>query len=37
MRRGLQGVVDFAEEMECAVLGISHLAKAVPAFQLQTE
>lgn len=27
VRRGLQGVVDFAEEMECAVLGISHFSK----------
>lgn len=27
VRRGLQGVVDFAEQMECAVLGISHFSK----------
>ena len=27
VRRGLQGVVDFAEEMECAVIGISHFSK----------
>lgn len=27
VRRGLQNVVDFAEEMECAVLGISHFSK----------
>lgn len=27
VRRGLQNVVNFAEEMECAVLGISHFSK----------
>lgn len=27
VRRGLQGVVDFAEQMDCAVLGISHFSK----------
>lgn len=27
VRRGLQGVVDFAQKMECAVLGISHFSK----------